>query len=246
MRLAAPILLYATFAAIVGPSDVYCMQPGHDTASTAIETQRTDTVPSVEFRFERPGMAVPRYAITLREDAHGQYRGEQVEAGTQLNSPSVSQQFDIAFVLSPAIAAKIFALSSKLKYFNLTCASLAKNIAATGAKTLHYSGSDGASTSCSYDYSDNKDVQALTEMFQGVAETMDQGRRLDFLHRYDRLGLDHAMTTLASEANAGRALELITIAESLRSIADDAAVMQRVRVRATALLSTIPAEAASR
>ena len=143
--------------------------------------------------------------------------------------------------ISPATAGRVFATARKLKHFNVTCASKAKNIADTGTKTLTYSGPDG-SGSCTYNYTENKDVQALTEIIQGIAETMDQGRGLDHLHRFDRLGLDAAITFLAQEVSEGHALELGTIAASLRSIATDAEVMERVRMRASKLLALIPAE----
>jgi hypothetical protein len=147
--------------------------------------------------------------------------------------------------ITPATADRIFALGRKLDRFNIECASKAKNIADTGTKTLSYTAPDGAG-SCTYNYSENKDVQALTEIFLGIAETMDEGRELDFLRRYDRLGLDDAMTFLAQEVSAGRALEVGTIAASLRSIADDADVMQRVRARARTLLALVPADGEAR
>jgi hypothetical protein len=76
----------------------------------------------------------------------------------------------------------------------------------------------------------------LGSSFIAIAYTLDGGRRLEFLHRYDRLGLDAEMTSLAREAEAGRALELGTISQTLTVIADDMAVMQRVRLRAVKLL----------
>ena len=132
-------------------------------------------------------------------------------------------------------------MAKTLKEFQVTCASKAKNVADTGAKTLSYTGPAGDGR-CTYNYSENKTVVLLTETFEGIAETMDEGRRLDYLHRYDRLGLDSAITFLADEVTSGRALELGTIAESLRSLANDADVMQRVRIRASQLLSLLPAE----
>jgi hypothetical protein len=134
---------------------------------------------------------------------------------------------------------KIFGMTGALKQFHMECATKAKNVADTGAKTLTYRGPEG-SGECSYNYSDNKTVRELTEVFQGIAETMDQGRELDHLHRYDRLGLDGAMETLAQEVTDGRALELGTIAGTLRSIAGDTEVMERVRVQASKLLSLLP------
>jgi hypothetical protein len=143
------------------------------------------------------------------------------------------------FNVSPSTARKVFTLARDLKQFNFPCASKAKNVADTGKKTLTYNGVN-ATTSCTYNYSENKNVQALTELFQGLAETMDEGRKLDYLHRYDRLGLDAEITYLAQEVTAGRALEVGTIAESLRSIAADAEVIQRVRTRANSLLAQLP------
>jgi hypothetical protein len=48
------------------------------------------------------------------------------------------------------------------------------------------------------------------------------------------------MTFLAQEVSAGHALEVGTIAASLRSITADPDVMERVRTRAGALLAQIP------
>jgi hypothetical protein len=50
------------------------------------------------------------------------------------------------------------------------------------------------------------------------------------------------MISLTQEAEAGRALELGTIAPTLAAIADDTAVIQRVRLRAQKMLEQIAAE----
>ena len=105
-----------------------------------------------------------------------------------------------SFRASAATAAKVFALAHSLNYFNIACASTAKNVADTGKKTLDYirlgangSRADGVLGSCTYNYTENKDVQTLTDIFQGIADTLDEGRKLDYLHRFDRLGLDAEM-----------------------------------------------------
>jgi hypothetical protein len=191
----------------------------------------------VTFQFERPGLVVPRFAIRLREDGTGSYRAEQVErpsTGASMRGEA-AQHIDRAILLSPATVAKIFKTSRELNYFDTSCASKAKNIADSGKKILSYSGADG-NGSCVYNYSDNKSVEMLGSTFIAIAYTLDEGRRLEFLHRYDRLGLDAEMITLAQEAEAGRALELGTISQTLAVIADDMAVMQRVRLRAVKLL----------
>jgi hypothetical protein len=197
------------------------------------ETQ-ADAKSEVTFKFERVGLPVPQYALVLNDSSAGTYEGID---GTE--------PFARPFVLSSATTTKIFALVRGVRLESSVCASKAKNVANTGTKTVTYFAA-GVSASCTYNYSENKNVQQLTEIFQGIAETMDEGRTLERLHRYDRLGLDAEMISLSQELAAGRALQLGTIAPCLRSIADDEEVIQRVRTRAAKLLATVPAEAVAR
>ena len=208
------------------------------TAASAVNTASEQ--PEVTFKFERNGLAVPRYTILLHEDGTGRYQADEAVTSPSTQSSSAMQytggkHIDRPMTLSPATTEKIFKTARALNFFNVECASKAKNIANTGDKTLSYSGNDGKG-SCEYNYSDNKSVSTLTDMFLAIAFTMDEGRRLEFLHRYDRLGMDAEITSLANEVQAGRAMELSTIAPTLDAIAGDAAVMQRVRLRAENLL----------
>lgn len=197
--------------------------------------------PQVVFTYERLGLSVPKYRFTVHSDGAAVYEGEELPpaVGPGPVGASPAQPFRHQVMISQATADRIFALGRKLDRFNTACASKAKNIADTGTKTLTYTASDG-SGSCTYNYSESKEVQAETEIFEGIAETLDEGRQLDHLHRYDRLGLDDAMTLLTQEVSTGRALEVGTIAACLRSIADDADVIQRVRARARTLLAQVP------
>lgn len=201
------------------------------------------TRPNVAFAFERPGLQVPKFQLTIHDDGSAIYEGAEVEPSSEHGTAAASTRhpFRSLVSISPDTSARIFALARKLDLFRTTCASKAKNIADTGTKILTYTGPDG-SGSCTYNYTENKDVQALTETFQGIAETMDLGRKLDHLRRYDRLGLDSLMSSLAQEVSDGHALELGTIAASLRSIAADPELMERVRMRANKLLSLVPAD----
>jgi hypothetical protein len=194
----------------------------------------------VNFYFERPGLPVPKFSLHIAEDGMGSYLG--VETPPPSPYPGVSTPpapIDRNFMLSAATAGKIFGLTHELHNFNVTCSSKAKNIADTGKKTLMYKGPGGDGV-CTYNYSDNKNVMQLTELLLAIAETMDEGRRLDHLHRYDRLGLDAALGVLAEQVTEGRAVELGTIAPTLHAIAGDTEVMQRARNRALALLALIP------
>jgi len=197
----------------------------------------------VSFQFDRTGLPVPRFTLRLREDGTGTYQADQSEIAATANSMrgQAAQHIDRSINLSTGTVAKIFKAARAADRFNIECASKAKNIADTGKKTLSYTGADG-SGSCIYNYSENKTIDSLTDTFQGIAYTIDEGRRLEFLHRYDRLGLDAEMISFAQELEAGRALELGTISPTLAAIADDTALIQRVRLRAQKMLEQVAAE----
>jgi len=209
---------------------------------TPVRGAQFDGAPdSVELRFERPGLSVPRYDLQLWETGVGQYQGEEMPmtVGHIDNAPS-SQPFVLkSFSVSPATITKVSAIARSLNYFKMACASTAKNIADTGKKTLTYYGMNGVIGSCEYNYTENKDVQTITGIFQSIAETLDEGRKLDYLHRYDRLGLDAELDSFSREVAEGHAIELHTIAQTLSSLAGDPEVMQRVRTRASALLTLV-------
>jgi hypothetical protein len=209
-----------------------------------LRAQRSsETAADVTFAFERAGLPVPRFILTVDQNGRGTYKGDQTEPGVRgvLAQPA-TVAFEQKFELSSQTTRRIFALAGELDHFNIACASKAKNVADSGTKTLTYA-APGTMNSCTYNYTENQSVAALTDLFQGVAETMDHGRALEHLHRYDRLGLDDELQSFTREVAAGHAIELQTIAPALRSIAQDADLMQRVRTRANALLTLVPAEA---
>src|SRR5580704_936128 len=169
--------------------------------SAAPQADSADKSPAeVTFQFERVGLPVPQFTIQLLENGAARYEAEQAERPSTATSMrgEAAQHINRTLMVSPATTAKIFKTARELNDFNIECASKLKNIADTGKKTLSYAGADGHG-SCAYNFSENKSVTTLTETFQAIAYTMDEGRKLEFLHRYDRLGLDAEMITLSQE-----------------------------------------------
>jgi hypothetical protein len=197
----------------------------------------------VTFQFDHTGLSVPHFILRLHEDGTGTYQADQAEIAATPNSMrgQAAQHIDRPIQLTSGTVAKIFKAARAAGHFNIECASKLKNIADTGKKTLTYTGADG-SGSCTYNYSENKSIDTLTSTFLAIAFTIDEGRRLEFLHRYDRLGLDAEMISFSQELEAGRALELGTISPALAAIIDDMAVIQRVRLRAQKMLEQAASE----
>lgn len=212
-----------------------------------VNAQATSAV--LTFHFDRPTLPVPTYTINVHPDGTGTYTamyavarpesGSRYGAGASVALPAPAAEVTRPVTLPPTLIAHLFEHARAASFFRLTCEANAHNIANTGAKTLTYKGPDGAGE-CTYNYTENKHVEALATSFQALSYTLDEGRTLDLLQRYDRLGLDQAMKGLLDALHDGRAQEPSVIAPVLKSLVDDSQVMDRVRKRAQTLLDQIP------
>jgi hypothetical protein len=197
---------------------------------------------TVVFEIEHGANPLPSFTLTIHSDGTALYQVSYPPevpkyspyAATLRAQPPTKATKTVT--LSPAGTARIFDRVRSTNGFQAGCASRAKNIADTGAKTLIYTSSAGTAT-CAYNYADDKTIAFLTREFQGIAETLDEGRRIERDHRYDRLALDSDLQYLLAAANAGDALELGAIAPILHSLVDDPQVLERVRARAAKLLA---------
>jgi hypothetical protein len=228
-----------SFAAILGGPMPLAEAQQANTAEPA------NALTEVSFQFARAGLSVPKYTIVLHEDGTGTYQAEVAPVSTGGAAMGVSapaQPVSQTIRISRPTTQMIFSAARSLDRFNMPCESKAKNIADTGKKVLSYKGADGEG-SCVYNYSENKSIAQLTDTFQAIAQTMDEGRKLQFLHRFDRLGLYSEMDVLRHEVEEKRVLEIGNIAPALRSIVADEALMQKVRERAAHLLALGEADA---
>ncbi len=197
---------------------------------------------SLTFSLERKGLPVPSYSFILGMDGSATYRVAYPPevakyspyAATAVAAPPTNMTMQVK--LSPATTAMLFEKVRGTDGFRKPCASKAKNIADTGVKTLTYVSAGGTAT-CTYNYTEEKAILALTTSFQSIALTLDEGRKLEAKHRFDRLALDPESDYLVKAVKAGNATELGTIAPVLQSLVDDPQVLERVRQRAAELLA---------
>ncbi len=147
--------------------------------------------------------------------------------------------------MSEANRQKVFELAQKLHYFQGDYDSHLKHVAQTGKKTLQYQ-SPQANGSTTYNWSQNSDVQQLTNLFTGIAMTIDFGRKLAFQYRFDKLGMNQRLKELEDLQASHGVEELQIIAPMLRKIWQDPNLMNISRDSAHRLLLTIdqPASAA--
>jgi hypothetical protein len=190
--------------------------------------------PVVQVDFANPGLSPSQWTMTFHQDGTGHFRsqmGKPPDGGLhEIDTPSIDRDFTVSLPFSR----QIFETAERHKWFNETCESHMK-VAFQGWKTFTYNGPAGQG-SCTFNYSKDKEIENLGESMQAVAQTLLEGARLELLLQHDRLGLDAEMQFLSDAAEDGRAQQLIAIREILQRLADDDAVLERVRKRARALL----------
>ncbi len=197
--------------------------------------------PTVTFTFDFPRGRPAYFSITLDSEGHAVY--ESRDQGFPEEPAEPDEPYRTSFMVSSTTRERVFELARSLDHFRGDFDYTKRKIANMGRKTLvWWDGSERIATS--YNWSENGNIDDLTSLFMSISSTQEFGRRLEFLQRYDRLGLEAELKSMqerASDPNFGLA-ELQTIAGLLRSIAKDPAVMRIARQRAERLLKSIPGE----
>ena len=194
----------------------------------------------IRFTYENPQLEPHKYVLVLGEDGTGNYHSEG--SGNSPDGQSMaSEPLDRPIHVSKAVRDSMFAAARKNKLFAKSCDDGGKNIAFQGTKTLEYEGPDGQG-SCIYNWSKNAQIGKLTDQFEAIAATLEEGSKLQRQYEHGRLSLDSEMEILDQMVREGRAIEIENIAPLLQKLSGDEAVLQRVQRRARTLLEAAPSE----
>lgn len=192
-----------------------------------------DTTLRVEFT--NPELSPATWMLVLHPDGSGHFHSERGNAATDPGHGMEPAVVDRDIQVSGEFAGKVF--ETVRRHHDLSgakCDSHMK-VAFQGWKTLTYSGPDG-SGSCGFNYSRDKEIQALGDSLVAVASTIVEGARLELLLQHDPLGLDHEIEFVQEGSQDGRLQEICAIRGILQKLEEDDAVMERVRRRAGMLL----------
>ncbi|WP_263358187.1 hypothetical protein [Acidicapsa ligni] len=196
-------------------------QPAKPTATFQVEFTNARLLPS-------------HWVMKFGEDGNGWFDADPSHLTDAASHRIQVGEIHRAIQLSPAFTAQAFTVARQRQLFDFPCEGNLK-VAFQGTKRLSYSGPEGTG-SCEYNYSKDKQIQALGDSLLSVENTIVIGASLEMLLQHDRLGLDQAMSDLAINARNGNALEIGVIRETLGKIASDESVLERVRTRARLLL----------
>lgn len=202
---------------------------------------------SIVFAFENPQLQPASYKIEIHADGSGRYKSAPGAPATDgIATPDAADQItqrpmEREIRISDGLRSQLFAAAHSHRYFAIACEATKVHVAFTGKKVLTYSGPDGQG-SCTYNYSQDEQLNRIADELEAVAFTLEEGERLAVQHEHSRLALDAELETLQEAARAGRALEFGNIAPQLQSIADDEEVMLRARKRARSLIPAADAK----
>jgi len=193
-------------------------------------TSQTASVPTVTFTLDFPQSTPEHYSISVQAGGHARY-----ECTGKIAPDSDDQPYQTEFQISAGNRERIFDWAKQAKYFAGKIDSGNGKLAFTGAKVLTYHDGQRSNTA-QYNYSNLEPVRQLTSLFQGMAETLEYGRRLAYYHRYQKLALDEELKRMEAQARNNELNEIQGVAQVLREIVDDTSVINVVRARAQALI----------
>lgn len=185
--------------------------------------------------FTNPGVSPSHWTLTLHRDGSGHFHSERGDPPApepkEMDAPDVDRDVHV----STEFADRVFQVAGEHHWFNEQCESHLK-VAFQGWKKLSYVGPEG-NGSCTFNYSRDRDIQAIGDQLTGVAETVLEGTRLEMLLQHDPLGLDREMEYLVEASKDGRMRQLCVIKGVLEQLEADPGVLDRVRKRARTLLA---------
>jgi hypothetical protein len=191
----------------------------------------------VRFDYENKQLQPAQYTFLIDESGSGHFHSEPGSPPPKdtVSYQSLAEALDRPVQLSKPVVEQIFSSARAEKFFAIRCEDGKDKIAFQGTKQLSYQGPDG-SGSCTYNWSKSTAITKLTTIFESIAFTLEEGRRLAVEHKHDRLALDAELGELLNAVKEGRALEVQSIQPVLQEIAEDEAVLDRARQRAKKLL----------
>ena len=186
--------------------------------------------PAVIFTKEFPGSQPEYFSLRVEENGQALYR------------TAPDDHAPVRFPLSRGVVEQILALSRKLNQFRDVQLESNRRVASMGKKTLAYeNGVDRFAAT--FNHTENPDAAALMTLFEKLSQTQQHFLKLQYLIRFDRLGVVKELLQLESNLDAGRLLEPVLLTPVLEQIQKDRALVQVAQARAAHILAKIPSPA---
>jgi hypothetical protein len=201
---------------------------------------------TVSYEVDSANRDPAKYFLTIDLVGHAVYTAEDKpdpSAAADDDTPA-PPPYRVEFDVSPLTRERIFALAQQLDYFHGDYEFRKHKVADTGQKTLRYH-DPTRDTSTVFHWSEDKEIQDISAIFESIALTQALARKVQFLRRFDKLGLDDVLKRMEELHRENELLEIQSIAPTLRLVANDVSIMHVARERAARLLDQIDAAQAT-
>ena len=197
---------------------------------------------TVSYEVDSTNRDPAKYSVTVDLAGHAVYTAEdKPDPNAVADEDTVAPPpYRVEFDVSPATRERLFALAQQLDYFHGDFDFRKHKIADTGQKTLRYRDPTRDSSTV-FHWSENKEIQDISGIFESIALTQALARKIQFLRRFDKLGLDAVLKRTEELQRENELLEIQSIAPTLRQVANDRSIMHVARERAARLLDQIDA-----
>jgi len=177
-------------------------------------------------------------SVTIAVSANG---ATEYSSRTPGKNGDDADEYHTEFTMSQDRCDKLFRYAREADYFQGDFTFKKHAVASTGKKTLAYADAS-RHFNTTYDYSEHKAIQEITSIFMGISNTIEYGRKLQFMRRFDKLGLEAELKVMEDAAESHNLVEMQLIAPTLESIAEDHSILNIARQRAHRLLAKAKSE----
>lgn len=193
-------------------------------------SQETSTLSKLTYTKTLKG-SVPEYiCISVNASGAGTYEGRKLD-----EPPN-----PLPIQLSPAVVARLFALTQDLGYFRGNDLESHKKVANMGQKVFTYQQGNEISRA-EFNYTLNRQAQELSELFEKIASVEQHLTTLEFSMKYDTLGLPAELRQIQIDLANGALADPQLLVPSLEKISRNSRYMHLAQSRAQDILQRIQA-----
>ncbi len=196
------------------------------TAAGQAAQTASDALPRVIFTKEFPNSKPEYFSVVVQENGAALYR----------TAPDDDAPLELQFSLEQT--EEIFSLVEKLNWFQDGNLESGRKVASMGKKTLAYQ--NGAqSNETAFNHTEIPEALVLSALFERISQTEQHFLRLEYLVRFDRLGVMKELLHLESNLNHGRLLGAEHLIPLLEKIRKDRALVHVAQARAAQIIAKI-------
>jgi hypothetical protein len=196
------------------------------------------SVPTVTFSLSWKDGNPNWYSVAIQQMGRASY------TSTSAAGEGAPDRYMVEFTASEQTRKKVFDLAKDAGYFQGDFDFKKGRIAQTGAKTLVYQ-DQNRRTQTTFNWSQNRAIQQLSDLFQAISTTVEFGRKLEHNYRFEKLGLDRDLKRMEDLKQSNQLLEVQANEPILKRIAEDKTVVNVSRQRALRLMGMSDAPARS-